>query len=97
VVQMAEWEEWKIAFRTWYSLFKSLEIPFGLTNMPASLQYFINNILRPYLDVYITAYLNDILIYSNNLNNYQNYILKILEVLSEAGLHLKPEKYEFYQ
>jgi hypothetical protein len=72
-------------------------MPFGLTNTPASFQHFINDVLQPYLDVFITAYLDDILIYSKNLNNHQNHILKVLEALSEAGLHLRPEKCEFHQ
>jgi hypothetical protein len=93
---MAEGEEWKIAFRIRYGLFELLVMPFGLTNTPASSQHFINDVLQPYLDIFITAYLDDILIYSNNLNDYQNHILKVLEVLSEAGLYLKLEKCKFH-
>jgi hypothetical protein len=72
-------------------------MPFSLTNAPASFQHVINDILGPYVDVCVIAYINDILIYSNNRNNHQNYVLKVLEVLSEAGLHLKPEKCHFHQ
>jgi len=42
-------------------------MPFSLINAPSSFQHFVNNILRLYLDVFYTAYINDILIYSNNL------------------------------
>jgi hypothetical protein len=94
---MAEGEEWKTTFRTWYGLFESLVMPFGLTNTPTSFQHFINDILRPYLDVFLTAYLNDILIYSDNLKEHRKHVLKVLEALSEVGLHLKPEKCEFHQ
>jgi hypothetical protein len=93
---MAEGEEWKIAFRTHYGLFESLVMPFGLTNTPTDFQHFINDMLCPYLDVFITAYLDDILIYSDNLKDHWDHILKVLEALSEAGLHLKPEKCEFH-
>jgi hypothetical protein len=72
-------------------------MPFGLTNAPVSLQHFINDVLQPYLDVFVIAYLNNILIYHDNLHDNQNYVLKVLEALSEAGLHLKPEKCEFHQ
>jgi hypothetical protein len=94
---MAEGEEWKTAFRTQYGLFELLVMPFGLTNVPASFQHFINDILWPYLDMFITAYLEDILIDSDDLNNHRNHILRVLEALSKAGLHLKPEKCEFHQ
>jgi hypothetical protein len=77
-----------------YGLFELLVMPFGLTNAPASFQHFINDVLLPYLDIFVTAYLNDILIYSNNLNDHRNHVLKVLEVLSEASLHLKLEKWE---
>jgi hypothetical protein len=97
LVRMAAGEEWKTAFRTQYGLFESLVMLFGLTNAPASFQHFINDVLRPYLDVFVTAYLDDILMYSNNLNDHRNHVLKVLEALSKAGLHLKPEKCEFHQ
>jgi hypothetical protein len=97
LVRMAEGEQWKSAFRTRYGLFESLVMPFGLTNAPTSFQYFINNILRPYLDVFIMAYLDDILIFSDTLDEHGNHVLKVLEALSKAGLHCKPEKYKFHQ
>jgi hypothetical protein len=72
-------------------------MPFHLTNAPASFQHFINDVLRPYLDVFVTAYLDDILIYSNSLEEYRKHVVKVLEALSEADLHLKPKKCEFRQ
>jgi hypothetical protein len=72
-------------------------MPFGLTNAPADFQHFINDVLRPYLDVFVTAYLDDILIYSDNLKDHRDHVLKVLEALSKAGLHLKPEKCEFHR
>ena len=40
-------------------------MPFGLTNANASLQNFINDVLRPFLNLFVTAYLDDILIFSD--------------------------------
>lgn len=97
LVRMAEGEEWKTAFRTRFGLFESLVMPFGLTNAPADFQHFINDTLRPFLDVFCTAYLDDILVYSSTLEEHQEHVKKILEVLSKAGLHLKPEKCEFHK
>jgi len=57
-------EEWKTAFRTRYGLFESRVMPFELTNAPATFQADINDPLRPFLDRFCTAYLDDILIYS---------------------------------
>jgi hypothetical protein len=41
-------------------------MPFGLTNGPATYQRFINDVLFDYLNDFYTAYLDDILIYSEN-------------------------------
>ena len=49
-----------------YSAYKCKVLSFGLTNSPATYQRYINNVLFNYLDVFYTAYLNNILIYSNN-------------------------------
>ena len=71
-------------------------MPFGLTNAPATYQDMINDVLREHLDVFVVAYLDDILVYSRTLEEYQLYISKVLECLGVRDLRLKPEKYEFY-
>jgi hypothetical protein len=91
LLRMAEGEEWKTAFRTCYGLFESMVMPFGLTNAPADFQRFKNDVLSPFLDRFTTAYLDDILIYSETLEEHKDHIRQVLEALSKAGLHLKPE------
>ena len=49
------------------------------------------------MDAFCTAYLDDILIYSETLEEYQAHVKKILEALSKVGLHLKLEKCEFHK
>jgi hypothetical protein len=96
LIQMAEGEEWKTAFRTRYGLFESLVMPFGLTNALATFQNFINDVLTPYLDRFCTAYLDDTLIYSDTFEEHQEHVNWVLEAFEKAGLHLKPEKCEFH-
>ncbi|KAH0606467.1 uncharacterized protein H6S33_004128 [Morchella sextelata] len=45
---------------------------FGLTNVPATFQNFINDSIFDYLDMFCTAYLDDILCYSDTLEEYQD-------------------------
>jgi hypothetical protein len=71
LIRMAEGEEWKTAFRTRCGLFESLVKPFGLTNAPADFQRFINDVLAPFLDRFATAYLDNILIYSDTLEEHR--------------------------
>ena len=67
-------------------------MPFGLTNTLADFQHFINHALHSFLDHFCMAYLDDILIYSATLEEHQKHVQRVLEALSKAGLHLKPEK-----
>jgi SMC interacting uncharacterized protein involved in chromosome segregation len=61
-------------------------LPFGLINRPAIYQRYINNVLFKYLDDFYTAYLDDILIYSENPKEYKMHVYKVLEKLRLAGL-----------
>ena len=70
---------------------------FGLTNALATFQTLINNILCKYLDIFVIAYLDDILIYLKNPRDYVKYIQTILEYFKKAKLRLRLEKYEFYK
>ena len=97
LLRMAEGDEWKMAFRTQYGLHESLVILFGLTNALADFQRFINDVLHPFLDAFCIVYVDDILIYSETLEEYQAYVKKVLEALSKVSLYLKPEKYEFHK
>ena len=81
LVRIAEGEEWKTAFRTRYGHFEYAVMPFGLTNAPASFQHFINNTLREFLDIFCTAYLDNILIYSDTLEENKHHVRKVLQKL----------------
>ncbi|KAH0611235.1 uncharacterized protein H6S33_011662 [Morchella sextelata] len=95
-IRMAEGEEWKTACRTRYGHFEYTVMPFGLTNAPATFQHFINDCVRDYLDMFCTAYLDDILIYSDTFKEHQIHVEKVLEALQRNGVLLKPEKCEFH-
>ncbi len=90
-------KEWKIAFRTRYELYEYIVMSFGLTNAPTTCQEIINDALRQYLDRFVIAYLNDIMIYSKILKEHVSYIFKVLECLNIRNLHLKPKKCEFHR
>jgi Reverse transcriptase (RNA-dependent DNA polymerase) len=45
-------------------------MPFGLTNAPGGFQRFLNGIFSDLLDVYVIIYLDDILIFLCNKDNY---------------------------
>ncbi len=69
---------------------------FELTNVLIMCQKMINDALRQYLNRFVIAYLNNIMIYSKILKKYVNYVFKVLKCLNIKNLHLKLKKYEFY-
>ena len=52
---------------------------FKLINVSATYQILINDILAGYLDIYAITYLDNILIYSEDLKDHRRYIKDILE------------------
>ena len=95
-LRITEGEEWMTAFRTRYGLYESLVLPFGLCNGPSSFQQYINDSLREYLDVFCTAYLDDILIYSNSLADHRGHVRSVLKRLRAAGLQVDITKCAFH-
>jgi hypothetical protein len=96
-LRIAEGDEWKTAFRTRYGLFEYLVMPFGLSNAPSSFQAFINDVLRPYLDIFCTAYLDDVIVYSNSLAEHKKHVRAVVSALGDAGLQLDITKCEFFK
>ena len=72
-------------------------MPFGLTNAPAIFQHLINDTSREFLDNFVVCYLDDILIYSKDINQYEEHVQLVLEKLRNAGLYVKLEKCNFHQ
>ena len=71
-MRIREGDEWKTAFRTRYGHFKYQVMPFGLSNAPAIFQGYVNKILAEKLDIFVIIYLNDILIYTEDLGQPHN-------------------------
>ena len=71
-------------------------MPFSLTNAPATFQRFMNNIFSDLLDICVAIYLDDILIYSNNMSKHYWYVKEVLKHFCKASLYTKVEKCKFY-
>ena len=84
------------AFKTRYGTYKYKVVPFGLTNGPSHFQAYINHVLMDLLDVCCTAYIDDILIYSDNVKDHEAHVNAVLEKLITAGLQADIDKSEFY-
>ena len=93
---MKEGDEWKAAFCTNRRLFELLVMFFGLTNSPATFQTMMNDIFRELIaEGVVVVYLDDILIFTETLEQHQEVTRRVLKLLEENQLFLKPNKCEF--
>jgi hypothetical protein len=74
-----------MAFNIYYSLYETLVILFGLSNAPIIFQARINKVLYLYLDIFYITYIDNILVYSNDLTSYKQYIRFVIKALRDAG------------
>ena len=56
----------------------------------------MNDIFSDFLNVCVVIYLDDILIYLNNMSKHHQHVKEVLKCLHKAGLYAKAEKYEFH-
>lgn len=83
-------------FRTRYGSYRYKVLPFGMSNGPATFQRYINDTLFEYLDDFCSAYVDDVLIYSNTLEEHREHVRKVLSKLRDAGLQVNIKKSEFH-
>ena len=58
----------KMVFKTRWGLYEYLVMPFGVTNAPAQFMNMMNDLLGELLDRFVLVFLDDILIYSANID-----------------------------
>lgn len=86
-------------FQTCYRTYKYHILPFGLTNGPAAFQHFINETLMGYLDEFMTAFVDNLLIYSKDAVEHEMieiHVKMVLEWLCTTGLQVSIKKCEFH-
>jgi hypothetical protein len=86
----------KTAFITKYGLYEFTVMSFGLTNAPAFFMYLINNVFMDYLDKFVVVFIDDILIYSQNEQEHEEHLRKVLQRLRDCQLYAKLSKCEFW-
>ena len=92
-IQIREGDEWKAAFRTNRGLFEPLVMFFGLCNSPATFQTMMNDIFRSLIEEGVVAvYMDDILVFTKTLEEHRSVVKRVLQILKDNKLYLKPEK-----
>jgi hypothetical protein len=86
----------KTAFSTRYGLYEYLVMSFGLTNAPAYFMYLMNSVFMQELDKFVVVFIDDILIYSKNLEDHAKHLHVVLQKLRDHHLYAKFSKCEFW-
>src|SRR5882724_3443288 len=71
-------------------------MPEGLPNAPATFQIFMNDIFTDMIDIIVTIYLDDILIYSDNISKHKLHVQEVLCRLCANRIFACAEKCEFH-
>ncbi|CAN4112842.1 unnamed protein product [Withania somnifera] len=69
---------------------------FGLTNAPAAFMDLMHRVLKPYLDLFVIVFIDDILVYSRSKSDHERHLRLILRTLREYRLYAKFSKCEFW-
>jgi len=70
---------------------------FGMTNSSATFQTMMNDIFRTVImEGIVVVDLNDILIFTKTEEEHERAVQRVLEILAEHKLFLRPEKCEFH-
>ncbi len=70
-------------------------MPFGLANSPSVFQSFMNDIFPDMLDKWVIMYINDILIFSDKLEEHVRHVRSVLKRLIQYQLYAKSENLSF--
>eukprot|EP00253_Pinus_taeda_P019573 PITA_19573 len=96
-IRIKEEDVAKTAFCTRYGHYEFVVLPFGLTNAPATFMCLMNSVFHKYLDKFVLIFIDDILIYSWNIQEHEEHLRLVLQTLREHQLYAKYSKCDFYK
>ena len=97
-VRIKDRDQWKAAFKTNKGLFEPTVMFFGLCNLPATFQSMMDNLfIFETSEGWVIIYMDDIFIFTKEINDNIEKTRHILQRLTDNDLYLKPEKCVFWQ
>ena len=92
-IRIKEGDEWKTVFSTSERSFELIVMFFGLTNLPATFQAMMNDLLRDLVvEEKVAVFIDDVMIATETKEGYDEIVKEVLRRLEENDLFVKPEK-----
>lgn len=93
-IPLSQKDKCKTAFNTPWGLYHFLKMCFGLRNSPATFQKCMDRVLGKFKWIFVTAFMDDLIIFSNTLEEHIKHLRIVFTRLLEEGLRLHPGKFQ---
>ena len=92
-MRIKEGYKWKAVFMTLEGLFEPIVMFFGLTNLPATFQAMMNELLRDLINTgKVATFIDDMIIRMETEEEHDEIVAEVVRRLEENDLYVKPEK-----
>ena len=95
-MKVAKEDRHKTAFTCHAGTYQCVRMPFGLTNAPATFQRGLDIVLTKFKWKTCLVYLDDVIIFSNTVEEHIDHVDDVLTCLALAGVTLKISKCKFF-
>ena len=90
-VLVKESDRYKTTFTTKWGTYAYCKIPFGLTNVGATFQKAMEMAFKNMIERFVLVYLDDIIVYSKNVEDYFGHLRQVFITCREFGVSLTQE------
>ena len=93
---VTESDRYKTSFSVPFGQYEWNVIPFGLKNAPSEFQNIMNDIFYPYSN-FIIVYIDDILVFSKNIEQHFHHLNIFEQIIIKNGLVISQPKMSLFQ
>ena len=95
-VRIVPEDVWKTTFLVVYGTMISLVMQQGDCNAPSTFQQLMTHVFREHIGRFVHAYLDDVFVYSDMVEEHERHLGVVFECLRQAQLYLKASKCDLY-